>query len=142
MTCSYPPQPSSAETPASHNDGTLLETNVDNSLLELDAVGGLLNCESVELLDFDFMSGANAVQSLNDMLNDDVEETFPVARSFYASGNQFSLAHISSFAHSRLAYSIEQTKLAPAMMVAEKYTPWSHSCLYDDDMPRSLQGAY
>lgn len=40
----------------------------------------------------------------------------------------------------RLQYTLDKAKLAPKMMVDELETPWCHPTLYNDDMPRSMQG--
>lgn len=52
----------------------------------------------------------------------------------------FSISLLNDFASSRLIYAIELMKKAPETMVLENKTPWSHSRLYDDVMPRCLSG--
>jgi hypothetical protein len=51
-----------------------------------------------------------------------------------------SLRELSTFSASRLNYGINQLKLAPSRMILENGTPWSHPHLYDEQMPRSMQG--
>jgi Zn(2)-Cys(6) binuclear cluster domain-containing protein len=41
---------------------------------------------------------------------------------------------------SRLQYGVDQVIAAPRMMVFENHMPWCHAQLYDDGMPRSMQG--
>lgn len=41
---------------------------------------------------------------------------------------------------SRLQYGVDQVIAAPRLMVSENYMPWCHAHLYDDGMPRSMQG--
>jgi hypothetical protein len=41
---------------------------------------------------------------------------------------------------SRLQYGVDQVIAAPRMMVLENQMPWCHAHLYDDGMPRSMQG--
>lgn len=40
----------------------------------------------------------------------------------------------------RLQYSIDELVKAPKMMITENQTPWCHRHLYEDEMPRSMQG--
>lgn len=47
---------------------------------------------------------------------------------------------ISTVIAQRLQFSIDMLKDAPRMMVLENQTPWCHRQLYQDGMPRSLQG--
>lgn len=39
-------------------------------------------------------------------------------------------------------YSINKILAAPRQMVLENQTPWCHPCLYETDMPRSIQGIF
>jgi hypothetical protein len=52
----------------------------------------------------------------------------------------FSISSLNDFTASRLLYAIDLIKQAPATMVQKNETPWSHSRLYDDAMPRCLSG--
>jgi hypothetical protein len=52
----------------------------------------------------------------------------------------FSVSSLNDFTASRLLYAIELIKRAPASMVQDSQTPWSHQRLYDDAMPRCLSG--
>lgn len=40
----------------------------------------------------------------------------------------------------KLQYAVDHIKKVPSMMVLESQTPWSHPKLYEDDMPRCMQG--
>jgi Fungal Zn(2)-Cys(6) binuclear cluster domain len=54
----------------------------------------------------------------------------------------FVLPSFDSTITSRLEYSIRQLKLAPEAFVRGNQTPWSHRHLYDEKMPRCIQGPY
>ena len=43
-------------------------------------------------------------------------------------------------ARKRLQYPIEQLQKAPGAMVKELQTPWCHPRLWEDSMPKSIQG--
>ena len=47
---------------------------------------------------------------------------------------------IPEVARQKLKYPIEQLQKAPASMVKELQTPWSHPKLWEDEMPQSMQG--
>jgi hypothetical protein len=71
------------------------------------------------------------------------EETLDVAPLSTLSPNcppRFSASTLKSFQTSRLAYPIQVTKSAPALFVTENQTPWSHPLLWEDEMPKCLQG--
>lgn len=51
-----------------------------------------------------------------------------------------SLHSFSTAAESRIGYSLKQWELAPAMMVQQNCTYWSHSKLYEECMPQSMAG--
>lgn len=40
----------------------------------------------------------------------------------------------------RLSYALAEIKHAPSMMVLQTQTPWCHPKLYEEEMPRSMQG--
>jgi hypothetical protein len=40
----------------------------------------------------------------------------------------------------KLSYALDEIKKVPAMMVLETQTPWCHPRLYEEHMPRSMQG--
>lgn len=46
------------------------------------------------------------------------------------------------FARRRLQYPIDQIKKVPGMFVLEGQTPWCHPGLYEDEMPRCMQGEF
>lgn len=60
----------------------------------------------------------------------------------YPSYKEFSNLIASEIFESRVGYSMEQWKLAPRMMVERNCTPWSHPNLYEELMPRSMQGTH
>lgn len=49
-------------------------------------------------------------------------------------------ATISWVIRTRLQYSIDRTRNAPRQMVLENQTQFCHPCLYEQNMPRSMQG--
>lgn len=51
-----------------------------------------------------------------------------------------SILAFSTFAESRIGYSLKQWELAPAMMIQQNCTYWSHSKLYEECMPQSMAG--
>ena len=53
----------------------------------------------------------------------------------------FSAASLNQWSASRLLFAMDIFRNAPATMVGENQTPWSHPRLYDDVMPRCLSGA-
>lgn len=97
-----------------------------------------------DILDFDFSSSTSSLESLAAMLNNspNEEDQLALQRTHYRVAKPFSQAHLVPFAKSRVVYSIEQLKLVPNMMVEKNETPWMHSMLYDEFMPRSLQDAH
>jgi hypothetical protein len=144
LTCTYPPSrlPSSNSTSTSQSESTAPDiTAPEAAPFHLDTPD-LLHEQSVSLLDFDLTTGVGSIDALNELLNEDVDESFPPVRSSYVSGKSFSAAHLSPFARSRLDYATDQLKKAPLQMVSENGTPWCHPQLYEDEMPHLLQGCY
>jgi hypothetical protein len=142
LTCTYPP-PAGATVPSeSHSTTNLMDRIVeDNNFLPFDTPT-FPSGPDAELLDFDFVAGLGSIESFDDQLNGDFDDAMPLTRLNYLPGKMFSASHISSHAQSRVEYSIEQLKAAPAMMVQENQTPWCHPHLYEEYMPRSLQDAH
>jgi hypothetical protein len=142
LICSYPPPAGATVMTDSLCTSTPMDNIIeDNNLFPFDAStfpGG----PNIELLDFDFVAGLSSIESFDDQLNGDIEDDMPLTRQNYLPGKMFSASHISPHAQSRVDYSIEQLKAAPAMMVQENQTPWCHPHLYEDYMPRSLQDAH
>ncbi|KAF2799544.1 hypothetical protein K505DRAFT_57899 [Melanomma pulvis-pyrius CBS 109.77] len=142
LTCLYPPAPATTGTPSSHSASMTLESVADDdNLFSFDAPS-YPNGHDVELLDFDFCGGLGSIYSFDDQLNGDVGGSLSLSRLNYLPGKLFSASHITPYAQSRVEYSIEQLKAAPAMMVFKNQTPWCHPNLYEDYMPRSLQDAH
>ncbi|KAF1935243.1 hypothetical protein EJ02DRAFT_448744 [Clathrospora elynae] len=99
---------------------------------------------TADVLDFDFSAGASSLKSITNMLNTspDYEDQMALQRTYTQVKRPLSAGHLSAFAKSRVKYSIEQMKLMPRIMVKQNSTPWAHSMLYDEHMPRSLQDAH
>jgi len=53
---------------------------------------------------------------------------------------RFSTSVLKSFQTARLGYGIQVIKAVPASFVYGNQTPWSHPLLWEDDMPKCLQG--
>lgn len=141
LTCSYPPQPSSNATPASQSDSSSTEAIISKDLLR-DEFPTIPIDQDVELLDFDFGIGAGSVDVLNDLLNGNIVDSLEQPQSTGLAERTLSTTRLSPLTLSRLEYCFEQLKLAPSMMVSANCTPWSHAYLYDEHMPRSLQGCF
>ena len=156
LACVYPQPRSQAATPLNgtpeaHDDFDVPTVPMDfqdvaATTLPLDFdISTMPSGSSVDILDFDFSTGANSLESLATMLNTSRNEddqigmqlTFHNARKPF-----FSQAHLVPFARTRVEYSIEQLKFVPKMMVEELGTPWAHSMLYEESMPKSLQDAH
>jgi hypothetical protein len=99
---------------------------------------------TVDILDFDFGTGANSLDALSDMLNPPSNHSDQVVlqRALTQSTKPFTSGHLLPYARSRVEYSMKHVKLAPKMMVEQTCTPWSHPLLYEEHMPRSLQDAH
>ncbi|KAF2009742.1 hypothetical protein BU24DRAFT_81470 [Aaosphaeria arxii CBS 175.79] len=140
LRCVYPQMPSQLVDSTIRDESTEPELIPDDELFPV----AMLNEPGVGALDFDFPSANQSVDTLNDLLGGDVEamELTPMPTSpNYRVGKQFTAAQVSSQARSRVEYSMQQLKLAPAMMVKENCTHWCHPQLYADDMPRCVQDA-
>jgi hypothetical protein len=142
LMCCYPPPVGATVMTESHCTPIPMDRIIDENTLFPFDVSMFPSGPNVELLDFDFVAGLSSVESFDDQLNDDVEHNMPLTRQNYLYGKMFSASHISPHAQSRVEYSMEQLKAAPAMMVKENQTPWCHPHLYEDYMPRPLQDAH
>lgn len=156
LSCVYPPQPR-PQTAIPQNATPEEPIDFDITNVALDLQGGSDNHLTFDfdiptmpttstpgILDFDFCTGTNSLESLSNMLQNstDREDQVVLQRTYAPATKPFTSSHLSSFARSRVEYTIEQMKLAPRMMVEQNCTPWQHPMLYDDHMPRSMQDAY
>jgi hypothetical protein len=141
LSCNYPPQPIHSEATALLN-ATLDSDTAGEDIFQDDTCLDPLTTEpTIGLLDLDFAAGVDSVNTMNDLLNDDIEEAFPVSIQRYTAAKEFVPHHISPEALRRVEYSIEQMKLAPRTMVMENCTPWVHPSLYEEHLPQSMQGS-
>lgn len=79
------------------------------------------------------------------MTNFGIEESLDLAPLPAASsvcGPRFSTSVLKSFQTARLEYPIQVLKAVPASFVHGNQTPWSHPLLWEDEMPRCLQGMW
>jgi hypothetical protein len=151
LACTYPPQPSTPSNAASAGDtGELqdylgfldpsqdvLDVGQDASLTAFDMT------YDPGLAEFNLSAGTSSLDALSYMLyaTPDTGEHMALDRPIREVEKTFSAAHIAPSARSRVDWSIEQLKLAPRMMVEQKGTPWQHSMLYEEYLPRPLQDA-
>jgi hypothetical protein len=153
LTCTYPSQtqvPSNAPTSSGPDsrEASLIEELFNPSLeLPFDLeIPDVATAPSLEFLDptLDPMGHMSNSQHDNNMLRDvagrEVSEV-PSRIERYPSAKSISNLLASELFESRVGYSMEQWKLAPRMMVEKNCTPWSHPNLYEELMPRSMQGA-
>jgi hypothetical protein len=139
LSCTYPPQPSSNASPASHEDTILPDSLEIHNGFPYDTQN-ISHDQDVGLLDFDPTIGMDSASALNDLIAQDVEASYTLVRPSYVPGKELSPSQLSSFSRSRVEYCVDQWKSTPAMMVSENCTHWSHPLLYEEHMPRSLQG--
>lgn len=148
LICNYPPQPGEIRSlnPISVSDSALSdETPEDATLslpLELDMTN-MISDPEVELLDFDFSVPVTTLMDCNNALSNIEcarEIDMPSSRVVNPSAKEFSNLLVSALFESRVGYSMEQWRLTPHMMVERNCTPWSHPKLYEEAMPRCMQG--
>jgi hypothetical protein len=126
--------------------------NVDSNIIEHTTMQvnfdltGLPEATSTSVADVDFGADVAFLGSVSNMLytpsNDQCQLTLGRSDHRGRTPKSFSSSHIAPFAKSRVEWSIQQLKLVPRTMVEQNGTPWQHSMLYHEDMPRSLQDAY
>ncbi|KAF2828654.1 hypothetical protein CC86DRAFT_288181 [Ophiobolus disseminans] len=99
---------------------------------------------NTDFTDFDSSAGITSLDASSNMMCDstDGEYRMVVGGSLNYMGQPCSTAQIAPSARTRINWSIEQLKLAPRSMVEQNGTPWQHSMLYENHMPRHLQDAY
>ncbi|KAF2653241.1 hypothetical protein K491DRAFT_603185 [Lophiostoma macrostomum CBS 122681] len=138
LSCTYPPQPHSDASPASQDDSVLPDALGSHDTFPYDTQIPS-NDQDVGLLEFDPTIGIDSVSALDDLIAQDVEDSYPLVRPSYMPGKELSPNQVSTFSRVRIEYCIEQWKLTPAMMVSQNCTHWSHPLLYEEHMPRSMQ---
>ncbi|KAF2500918.1 hypothetical protein BU16DRAFT_499719 [Lophium mytilinum] len=162
FTCSYPPRPTHNLTLVPEDDSPMPDGNIDSaaSALDMSLIRGLQETpvnsrQDTCLLDFDLNAGLESVGFLHDLLN-----TSPMPEIEQREGSLVRSTHIrqarstrlpqvkacewelTPASYARISYAIDRMKEAPATMVLENQTPWSHPLLYEDCMPRVLQEAH
>lgn len=92
---------------------------------------------------FDFPSAFTSLSSLENLARtwDDATTQIVPHNLRPAKLTSFSWAHLDPYAKSRIGYAMEQFRLAPQTVIQLISTPWSHSALYNEHMPRSMQDA-
>jgi hypothetical protein len=146
LTCVYPPRPNAScsiesPVPVSSAEG-IHQESLPPFIYDIDIPE--FTAAEVELLDFNFPATTNSNSSCDDPNLDggliiDLPSPQPNPPSMRIS-SVFPMATLSPQADSRVGYSFEQMKLAPKMFVEKNATPWSHPVLYEDYMPKLLQG--
>ncbi|KAF2111881.1 hypothetical protein BDV96DRAFT_649849 [Lophiotrema nucula] len=152
LACVYPPPPTatSSSTPIAgyQNESSSSAMGNVEELFRFDAPFDPVPAPSapeVEVLDFDFSSGMDSADALNDMLfnqTEDIDKGLALINSYYVAGKGWSAENFSAFARSRLEYVMGQFENAPRSFIDENRTPWCHPLLYEDGMPRCLQDAH
>lgn len=151
LDCAYPSQPLGLSTPVltplNSEEISLIDRLFDDQTLEppLD----------LYITDAAFMQHEEVLDPLPEFpepmsdlgqahVNGDIDggqaSTAPFRVDTYPSAKSFSNLIASELFESRVGYSMDQWKLAPQTMVEKNCTPWSHSKLYSELMPRSMQG--
>lgn len=153
LTCSYPSQPHTSNNAKTSIDLELEESSFIEKLFhptlelpfDLD-LPDVADARDLELLDPvpDLSSPMSNLEhgenTLQDFTGREISEV-PSGIGKYPSAKSISNLVASELFESRVGYSMEQWKLAPRMMVEKNCTPWSHPNLYEELMPRSMQGA-
>lgn len=156
LQCSYPQQPptSSADStpPAPETDlgDDALIDDLFNPTLELPfdlAMPDVATTPNLELQDPvpEFSCAMPILEHVDDTVasSSGAKATItPTGIGRYPSAKSIANLLASELFESRVGYSMEQWKLAPRMMVERNCTPWSHPNLYEELMPRSMQGGY
>jgi hypothetical protein len=146
LTCTYPPAPRQEyldSPPVDQEEQTepgQSEQEAAQNDVVFDFDDALLPSQPGLSLDFDLdaeIENAIALPSSIELMDTDL--------SMVRSGNifeekTFSPLHIPASAYARISYPIERLKEAPAMIVEKNCTLWCHVLLYEDYMPRCLQG--
>lgn len=149
LTCVYPLQPhasvprslaTSEDTPVATEDAD----DVDEPFaFDLD-IPAVPTTPNVEMLNFDIPTNTSYLGVIdNEPQDNNVGKIIdvPSPRNWFVTVKQNRMFMLSPLAESRVGYSLQQLKATPRMMVESNSTHWSHPKLYDDYMPRSLQGA-
>jgi hypothetical protein len=143
LACSYPSRPPVQGFPSAAIDSAVPVTSPCQTGLSLDTTT-YHSRQGIGLLDLDLNAGIGSLGFVHDILNTPTcgnqELSLPLTRSISVPINKQCLSQIVPETYERISYSIEQLKQGPATMVLEKQTPWSHPRLYEDHMPRILQG--
>ena len=148
LACAYPPQPGLAATPRTQSETTTPEEifglRDSGDIFGLDAEPPDVSVPGGELIDFDFSVGEGSAQAFNDLPYDGGNggEDAGFTDVSYVPDRSFSASHITPFVRSRIEYSMEQLQLAPKMMVERNATPWIHPRIYEEYMPKSMQGRH
>jgi hypothetical protein len=120
----------------------LQETAQFGSTLDLE-LATLPTSSDTDIFDFDLTAGTAPLESLSAMMDDVTNGEDQMALASIGHSNETcSTAYISSFAKSRIGWSVNELKLVPTMMIEQNGTPWQHPMLYEEYMPKSLQDAY
>ena len=151
LNCAYPPQPINLATPAlaSFNSEEIctIDPLFDNQTLDqpLDLYTlGAEFTQHTEALDpvpeFPGSMGDLGQADADGNIDGGETHSMPFHFETYPSAKSFSNLIASEIFDSRVGYSMDQWRLAPRTMVERTCTPWSHSKLYSELMPRSMQG--
>jgi hypothetical protein len=102
----------------------------------------LQDFSGLDEFDFDLGTVVGDIDDVPDLLEmpKSMELSLPLLKPHIVPKKTLSVPQLTTLAYSRMTYPIEQMKHAPSTMVLENRTPWCHHLLYEDEMPRVLQG--
>lgn len=145
LACTYPPQPHASApsaTPALVASTSAVGDDIGDFDMPLSLDIDAPCITETELLDFNFVSAMNPVAPSDNLQDPGVGELveIPSPLSNLPFAKTLSTIMMSSMVQSRIGYSMAQLNRIPRMMVEANATPWCHPKLYEDYMPRCLQG--
>ncbi|KAH7552804.1 hypothetical protein BM1_08755 [Bipolaris maydis] len=156
FSCIYPSQPYIHATVPQSSTANV-DTRNDESHLPLDFTdlahfnldvnldeSAVATTSSTDTLDFYFPASTTCVTPLPATLQNfpDFNSQTALQKAPTQSKNQFLSMNLSPYARARMSYFLEHMQLVPRTMVEQNCTPWMHSTLYDDHMPRCFQDAH
>ncbi|KAF2814569.1 uncharacterized protein BDZ99DRAFT_494531 [Mytilinidion resinicola] len=151
FTCSYPSRPAFNAIPVAEDNSPMPDSSIDNvaSPFDMSLIQGHRNTsvqsrQDTCLLDLDVNAGLESIGILHDLRNTSPmpENQQTIIRSIRVPQAGECRWELTPSSYARISYAIDRMKQAPATMVLENQTPWSHPLLYEDCMPRVLQEAH
>ncbi|XP_014556000.1 hypothetical protein COCVIDRAFT_16478 [Bipolaris victoriae FI3] len=122
-----------------------LQSQLENVHLDFNFdESAIATTSNTDTLDFDFPASTTCVASFPAALQNspNFDNQTALQKAPTQAENQFLSINLSPYARARMGYFLEHMQLVPRTMVEQNRTPWMHSTLYDNHMPRCLQHAY